>query len=121
VAWLVRDDQVLASLEVADTRRRRRKGLLGRDSFEGAMLLRPTRSVHTIGMRFPIDVAFCDHELRVLKVCTLRRWRVPLPTPGARAVIEAQAGAFEQWALRVGDELAVRGEGEQAASTEGAA
>ena len=46
------------------------RGLLGRDGIEGALLLRPARSVHTFRMRFAIDVAFCDRDLRVLRVVT---------------------------------------------------
>ena len=67
MSWLVCDGTVLASLEIADTRATRRRGLLGRDGFEGALLLRPVRSVHTIGMRFPIDIAWCDDTLTVLR------------------------------------------------------
>ena len=110
MAWLVREDRVLATLEVAESRRARRRGLLGRDGYEGAMLLRPARSVHTVGMRFAIDVAYCDAELRVLKVRTMPRHRLGLPVWAARAVIEAEAGVFERWDLNVGDELTVRGE-----------
>ena len=108
MAWLCRDDEVLASLEVADDRRTRRRGLLGRDDVDGALLIRPCRSVHTVGMRFPIDVAFCSADLEVLGVCTMRRWRVGAPRVRARAVIEAQAGSFERWGLQVGDRLEVR-------------
>ena len=43
------------------------RGLLGRDGIDGAMLLRPARSVHSVGMRFPIDVAFCDQDLVVVR------------------------------------------------------
>ena len=60
----MRDGQVLASLAVADTWWLRTRGLLGRDGVDGALLLRPARSVHTLGMRFPIDVAFCDDARR---------------------------------------------------------
>ncbi|RPI09277.1 MAG: DUF192 domain-containing protein, partial [Actinobacteria bacterium] len=62
MAWLVRGGEVLASLEVADTRATRRKGMLGRDGIDGALLLVPARSVHTLGMRFDIDVAFLDRD-----------------------------------------------------------
>jgi hypothetical protein len=117
MAWLVREDRVLATLEVAPTRRARRKGLLGRGSFEGALLLRPARSVHTFGMRFPIDVAFCDRDLQVVRICRLRPGRLTRPVLRARAVIEAEAGAFELWSLQVGDELSVRG-AEQAPAAE---
>lgn len=109
MAWLLRDGEVLASLEVADGRRARSRGLLGRDGVDGALLLRPCRSVHTLGMRFPIDVAFCDGDLRVLRVVTMPRHRMSRPVLRARAVIEAEAGAFARWGVRPGDTLEVKG------------
>src|SRR5207253_1449246 len=69
VPWLIRDGEVLATLEVAASPAARLRGLLGRDGFGGAILIRHARSVHTIGMRFPIDVAFCDRDLRVVDIC----------------------------------------------------
>lgn len=107
--WLVRDGEVLASLEVTSSRRDRRRGLLGRDGLAGALLLRPCASVHTVGMRFDLDVAFCDEDLKVLETVRMRRWRVGLPRRGARCVLEAEAGAFERWRLRPGDQLEVKG------------
>jgi uncharacterized membrane protein (UPF0127 family) len=108
VAWLLRDDEVLATLEVAEDRRARLRGLLGRDGIDGVLLLRPARSVHTIGMRFPIDVAFCDDELRVLRVVTMPRHRLGRPCVKAKCVLEAEAGAFAHWELRPGDQLEIR-------------
>ena len=109
MAWLLRDGEVLASLEVAGSRRARSRGLLGRDGVDGALLLRPCRSVHTVGMRFPIDVAFCDDELQVLRVVTMPRYRLSRLVWRSRAVIEAEAGAFARWGLRPGDQLEVKG------------
>jgi len=103
--WLLRDGEVLASLEVADQRSSRRKGLLGRDSFEGALLLTPARSVHSIGMRFPIDVAWLDADLTVLRTARLPRNRLSLPVLRARGVLEAEAGSFARWRVQVGDQL----------------
>jgi uncharacterized membrane protein (UPF0127 family) len=105
VAWLLRDGDVLASLEVADDRAARRKGLLGRDGIEGALLLVPARSVHSIGMRFAIDVAWLDRDLTVLRVASLARNRMTRPVLRARSVLEAEAGAFARWNLQVGDQL----------------
>lgn len=109
MAWLLRDGEVLASLEVADSRRARSRGLLGRSGVEGALLLRPCRSVHSLGMRFSIDVAFCDDGLQVLRVVTLPRHRLTRPVWRSRVVIEAEAGAFARWGLRPGDVLEVKG------------
>lgn len=108
MAWLLRAGEVLASLEVADGRRARSRGLLGRDGLEGALLLERTRSVHTVGMRFPIDVAVCDADLVVLRTRRLPPGRVTVPVRHGRRVIEAEAGAFARWGLVEGDQLEVR-------------
>ena len=108
MSWLVRDGDVLAAVEVADTARARRRGLLGRDSFDGALVLRPCRNVHTASMRFAIDVAFCDPEGVVLRTVSLRPWRVSPYVHKADFAIEAQAGAFDRWQLRTGDRVELR-------------
>ena len=108
MAWLVCDGRVLASLDVADRRASRRRGLLGKDRIEGALLIRPCRSVHTIGMRVPVDVAFCDGDLVVLRVVTVPRNRVTRAVLRARAVVEAEAGSFARWGVGPGDRLEVR-------------
>ena len=105
----MRDGQVLASLAVADTWWLRTRGLLGRDGVDGALLLRPARSVHTLGMRFPIDVAFCDEALVVLRTATMAPNRISRVVRRSRAVVEVEAGAFEEWDLGVGDRLEVQG------------
>jgi uncharacterized membrane protein (UPF0127 family) len=108
MAWLLRDGDVLASLEVADSGAARRRGLLGRDGIDGALLLQPCRSVHSLGMRFPLDVAWCDRDLVVLRTARLARHRLSRPVWRAGAVIEAEAGAFARWGLQVGQQLEVR-------------
>jgi len=108
---LRRDAEVLASLEIADERADRRRGLLGRDGVDGALLLPSCRSVHTFGMRFPIDVAICRplgrDQLLVDAVLTMRPWRLTRPRSWSGAVIEAEAGSFERWGLACGNELFV--------------
>jgi uncharacterized membrane protein (UPF0127 family) len=106
--WLVRDGDVLASVEVATTRRDRARGLLGRRGVTGALVIRPCRQVHTLRMRFPIDVGFADADGRVLTTRTLRPWRVSPVVWRAALAIEAEAGAFERWGLRVGDRVELK-------------
>jgi hypothetical protein len=125
--WLLREGEVLAALEVQTGRRERRRGLLGRDGIDGALLLRPARSVHTLGMRFSLDVAYCGAGdavepttavdgmsdfvlagLVVLDATTMGRWRIGRPRWRASCVLEAEAGAFDRWRLRPGDLLEVR-------------
>lgn len=107
--WLVSEDaRVLASAEVADSRSARRRGLRDRDHLEGALVLRPCRWIHTIGMKFAIDVAYLDERGTVVKTMQMHRHRVGVPVWRANHVIEAQAGAFARWGLHVGDVIEVR-------------
>jgi uncharacterized membrane protein (UPF0127 family) len=109
VTWLLRDGDVLAGAEVASGLAERSRGLLGKSGYEGALVLHRTRAVHTFGMKFAVDVAVCDKEMVVVGVTRLRPWRMSMPRKGGRSVIEAEAGAFERWGLRVGDKLELRG------------
>ena len=108
MGWLVREGEVLASLEIASSLRDRTRGLRGRDGIRGAMLLRPAMAVHTVGMRFDLDVAFCDRQMVVLRCCRVRRHRLSRPVLRSLSVIEAEAGAFERWRLRPGDRLEIK-------------
>lgn len=93
---------VRVPLEIATSYRARTRGLLGRDSVEGALLLSPANSVHTFRMRMPIDVAYLDRDLRVIAVRTMRPGRLGLPRLRARHVVEAEAGVMAGWGVREG-------------------
>ena len=108
MGWLVSGARVLASAEVATDGADKRRGLLGRDGVEGALVIESCRWVHTVGMRFPIDVAYVDAEGTVVKTVRMGRYRMGWPVRDAAWVIEAQAGAFERWNLRVGDTVELR-------------
>ncbi|MEW2261028.1 DUF192 domain-containing protein [Streptomyces sp. NPDC047853] len=98
---------VRVPLEIAGSYRARTKGLLGRDSIEGAMLLSPANNVHTFRMRMPIDVAYLDRRLTVIAVRTMRPGRLGAPRPRSRHVLEAEAGAMAGWGVRVGARVEV--------------
>jgi uncharacterized membrane protein (UPF0127 family) len=98
---------VATHVEIAATRTTRRRGLLGRDRLEeaSAMLLAPCSAVHTIGMRFPIDVLFVDRQGYAVKIVrNLRPWRIALAS-GGQAVIEMAAGSLAWESVQVGDRI----------------
>jgi uncharacterized membrane protein (UPF0127 family) len=107
--WLVRGDDVLASAEVAVTRKLRRRGLIGREEPAGVLVLRPCRMVHTFGLNYPIDVAFCDREGYVLHISRLGPGRVSRVVVRAYFAIEATEGAFDRWEIGPGDIVEVKG------------
>lgn len=108
MAWLVSEDRVLATAEIATGWRERMRGLIARDHFDGVLVLQPARSVHTFGVRFPIDVAFCTADLEVIDTVTMVANRLGRPRIRAAIVIEAPKGSFERWGLKCGDELELR-------------
>jgi uncharacterized membrane protein (UPF0127 family) len=92
-------------VEVASTRRSRRRGLLGRDALDAdaALILTPCCAVHTAFMRFAIDVVFVNREGEVLRIVrALPPWRVAC-SPRAHEVFELAAGRLQAGDLAVGD------------------
>lgn len=104
-AVLRRNGDVLARTEVARSRGARRRGLLGRDGIDGVLVLSKARQVHTFGMRFAIDVAWCDDDGLVVRVGTLSPNRMSRWVRRSCTVLEAEAGAFDLWGLCLGDRL----------------
>jgi uncharacterized protein len=64
-----------------------------------ALLLRPCSSIHTFGMRFPIDVAFADDEGTVLRVIRGVPPRRVVRCPRAAVALEAHAGELGRFLL----------------------
>jgi uncharacterized membrane protein (UPF0127 family) len=102
---------VAGAAELALTRTARRRGLLKRTGLDrsAALVLAPCAAIHTIGMRFAIDVLFVDRTGEVVKIVrALPPWRLA----GARrahATIELAAGALQGSGVTCGDRLAVSG------------
>ncbi len=104
-AWLVSPKGIRIPLEQTTNRALRRRGLLGRNSLDGALLIDKCRSVHTVGMRFAIDVAYVSVDARSLTinaVVSMPTSRLGLPRFTSNAVLEAEAGSFAEWDLRTG-------------------
>ena len=104
---------VARRVELALTRRARRVGLLGRASLDAAtaLVLAPCLTIHTVGMKFPIDVVFVSRDGRALRIIRrLKPWRAAVSVR-AHAVIELAGGTLDSVDVRVGDHLDVRREG----------
>jgi uncharacterized membrane protein (UPF0127 family) len=71
-----------------------------------ALLLTPCKQVHTFGMRFPIDVVFCDRGWHVIRVTRgMRPGRVGQLVCRARYTIELAEGAAAD--VQIGDRLLI--------------
>ncbi len=90
---------------LAVTRSARRKGLLGKDGLGRgeALWIAPCRGVHTMGMRFAIDVVALDGDGRVIDcVEDMAPWRLRLPRWGTAGVLELAAGTLAAAGTRIG-------------------
>jgi len=102
---------VAGAVELAVTRADRRRGLLGRDTLDhsAAVMLVPCAAVHTMFMRFAIDVVFVDREGHVRRIIrNLRPWRIAA-SPRAYAAVELAGGVERD--LVPGDRLYLAGTG----------
>jgi uncharacterized protein len=95
---------------VAETSLTRMVGLLGKRGLEPGtgLLIMPSQAIHTVAMKFPIDVLFVDRNWRVVSIrpamppyrMTGIQWR-------ARCVIELPSGKILETSTEVGDQLSV--------------
>lgn len=69
---------VSRNIEVADSFLKRLSGLIPRNMLKGdeGLLINNCRSVHSCFMRFDIDVVFVDKGYKVIKIITLKPWRI---------------------------------------------
>ena len=98
----------IAPADVATSARERRHGLLGREGYRHVLVLKPARQIHTFGMRFAIDVAWCDRSGRVLTTATVPPNRLSAWVFRAHTVLEAEAGAFARLGIVAGERFAFR-------------
>jgi uncharacterized membrane protein (UPF0127 family) len=106
--WLVSGGHVLCSAKLASQRHHRRQGLRGTHADHEPLVIDRCRWVHSLGMKYPLDIAFLDAENNVIEIRHLPPWRIDRPVRNATRVLEAHAGSFERWSLRVGDIVEVR-------------
>lgn len=83
-------------------------GLLGRPILDRteALWIAPCPSVHTLGMRYPIDVIFCDDDGRIVRIVENLQPDRMASAKGARHTCEMLAGAARAIGLSAGDRLA---------------
>jgi uncharacterized membrane protein (UPF0127 family) len=100
-------------LAVADTHWSRLRGLLG--TAEGdfrngrGLWIRPCRGVHTLAMRFPIDVVYLDCAGKVVHVeHNLQPWRFSPIRMQAASVLELPSHTVARTETALGDSIEIQ-------------
>jgi uncharacterized membrane protein (UPF0127 family) len=93
--------------DIADNAAARNRGLLKRTGLEvgEGLWIVPCEGVHTIGMKFPIDVVFLNRKKKVVKIRrAMPKWRIAVCLRG-HSVLELPAGMCETAQTVAGDQL----------------
>lgn len=97
-------------LVVAETFLSRLKGLLGRKELApgDGLWIKPCNSVHTFGMRFPIDVVFLDRNMQVVSIVRgVRPGRAALHSKAA-SVLELPVGTLNATGTVIGNYVEIK-------------
>ena|SRR5215472_4758364 len=105
-----RQTYLATALALADTHWTRLRGLLGTsvgDFGNGCGLwIVPCRGVHTLAMRFPIDVVYLDRNQTVVHLEeNLRPWRFAPVRMQAASILELPSQTIAQTGTAVGDKI----------------
>jgi uncharacterized membrane protein (UPF0127 family) len=105
-----RQKYLATELHVANTHWTRLRGLLGTDAGEFAsgkgLWIVPCRGVHTMAMRFPIDVLYLDsHRTVVHMEENLRPWRIAPVNLRTTTVLELPPKTLSQTETHLGDAI----------------
>ncbi len=100
-------------LAVAQTHWSRLRGLLGAsaDDFRNGcgLWIRPCRGVHTLAMRYPIDVVYLDHANTVVHVVpSLQPWRFAPLRLQATSVLELPSHTVAETETLLGDKIEIQ-------------
>lgn len=92
---------------IADSSKTRKIGLLKHAQLERGegLWITPCEGVHTVGMKFPIDVLFLDKRRKVMKIrAAMPRWRLAACLR-AHSVLELPSGTAAATKTATGDQL----------------
>jgi uncharacterized membrane protein (UPF0127 family) len=102
-----RETMLADRAQIADTSKTRKTGLLKHQRLERGegLWITPCEGVHTVGMKFPIDVLFLDKKRKVVKIrAAMPRWRLAACL-WAHSVLELPSGTAAATKTTAGDQL----------------
>ena len=104
---LMFQSETIKDVLLADTFAGRFKGYMFRKKpHYKAIIIEPCNSIHTLFMKFAIDVLFINKNMEIVKkIEGLEPGKIIMPVKGARMVIEGRAGLFKSF--EVGSKITI--------------
>jgi hypothetical protein len=111
-----RNAYLATALSVAGTHWSRLRGLMGKDAASfpagNGLWIIPSRGVHSLAMRFPIDVLYLDRDKHVVHMEeNLKPWRVAKVSMRTVSVLELPENTLKSSGTAVGDEIEIETSG----------
>ncbi|MHC1717118.1 MAG: DUF192 domain-containing protein [Acidaminococcaceae bacterium] len=100
---------IATEAKIADNFITRLKGLLGTDHLKegSALIIRPCNGIHTLGMKYSIDVIFIDKSDKVIKIVSDMPSRKISTCNNASYVIETPSGVIRMTNTTIGDIISI--------------
>lgn len=98
------NEQLDIKITCAESFYKRFKGLMLKKDFDGGMLFANLKdsSIHTLFMRFEIDIYFLDENSIIYEKTSLKPWKFYKPKKQAKFILETRKNLIK---LKIGDEL----------------
>lgn len=103
-----RNMPLITQARLADTFWLRLRGLLGKTSLKNGegLILAGEKSIHTLFMKFPIDVVYVDKNYKVIRTdINMVPYRLGPFVAQSAYVLEMKVGTIADTATEVGDQL----------------
>ena len=65
-------------------------------------------SIHSLFMRFELALVFIDEENLIYEIADLKPWKYYVPKKRAKYIIEFDKNEFENYDLKIGDEIELK-------------
>ena len=65
-------------------------------------------SIHSLFMRFELTLVFIDDDNLIYEIANLKPWKYYVPKKGAKYIIEFDKNEFENYDLKIGDEIELK-------------
>ena len=107
----LKSQEIIATLKFANSYFSRLKGLMFKKKLDYVLVLKPksnlriSSSVHSLFMRFAIDLVFLDNKKKVVEVAKLSPWKFYIPKRSADYILEMKQGSIEKYQIAIGDKL----------------
>ena len=106
----------IAKIKIANSFLKRFLGLMFKSRCDYPLLfeipqdikIKERSSIHSLFMRFEITLVFIDDDNLIYEIANLKPWKYYVPKKGAKYIIEFDKKEFENYDLKIGDEIELK-------------